>query len=150
MDQTLFVKNEIIIKRSIEKVWDYLTKPELTKLYMFGCETVSDWKVGSELLWKAQWEGKEMVFVKGHIVECNAPHKLIYTTFDPNSKLEDIPENYVNVIYELSTNSEGTLFKVSQGDFSKVGDGERRYQEVYNNGEGWNPVLVEIKRLAEQ
>ena len=34
------------------QVWDMLTNPQKTKLYMFGCETVTDWKPGSELLWR--------------------------------------------------------------------------------------------------
>ena len=64
----LFVKNTITINASANKVWDALVNPEQTKKYMFGCETVSDWKVGSELLWKGNYEGKEMIFVKGHII----------------------------------------------------------------------------------
>jgi len=38
---------------------------------------------------------------------------------------------------------------VSQDGFEKAADGEKRYQDVYNNGQGWNPILVEIKKLAE-
>ena len=60
----LFVKNTITINASANKVWDALLNPEQTKKYMFGCETVSDWKVGSTLLWRADYEGKQMVFVK--------------------------------------------------------------------------------------
>ncbi len=30
-----------------------------------------------------------------------------------------------------------------------VGDGERRYKESNNNGEGWNPILVKIKDQIE-
>ena len=69
MIQPLLVKNSVIIDAPASKVWDALTHPEQTKKYMFGCETVSDWKVGSALLWKGSYEGKEMVFVKGDIVE---------------------------------------------------------------------------------
>ncbi len=36
---------------------------------MFGCETVSDWKTGSPLLWKGTYEGNEMVFVKGTVLD---------------------------------------------------------------------------------
>jgi uncharacterized protein YndB with AHSA1/START domain len=68
MSTSLFVKNAISINASIEKVWDALVNPEQTKKYMFGCETVSDWKVGSPLLWRGIYEGKEMVFVKGIIL----------------------------------------------------------------------------------
>ena len=46
---------------------EVIKKPEMTKKYMFGTEVVSDWKVGSPLLWQANYEGKETVFVKGSI-----------------------------------------------------------------------------------
>jgi uncharacterized protein YndB with AHSA1/START domain len=142
-------KNTINIKAPVSKVWDALVNPEQTKKYMFGCEAVSDWKVGSSLLWKGTYEGKEMVFVKGTIVEI-VPEKLLrYTTFDPNSTIADVLENYLTVSYELETVNGQTIFTVTQGDYNKVAEGEKRYKESHNNGEGWNPILVEIKKLVE-
>src|SRR5690349_17371802 len=43
-----------------------------------------------------------------------------------------------------------TILTVTQGDYNTVAEGERRYQEAYNNGEGWNPIMVQIKEVAEQ
>ncbi len=148
--EELFIKNTIKINAPTAKVWDVLTNPEMTKIYMFGCETVSDWKVGSELLWKGNYEGKEMIFVKGHIVTIEPNTKLVYSTFDPNSAIADIPENYLNVTYLLFEENGVTTFSVTQGDYNKVAEGEKRYKEGSNNGEGWNPILVEIKKLAEK
>ena len=71
------------------------------------------------------------------------------TTIDPHSNIDDISENYLQVTYDLVPQGEKTLLKVSQGDYSTVAEGERRYQDSYNNGEGWNPILVEIKKLVE-
>ncbi len=51
----LFVKNSIVINAPVANVWDALVNPEQTKKYMFGCETVSDWKPGSPLLWKGEY-----------------------------------------------------------------------------------------------
>jgi uncharacterized protein YndB with AHSA1/START domain len=116
---------------------------------MFGCETVSDWKKGSPLLWRGNYEGKEMIFVKGSIADIVPGKFLAYTTIDPNSAIEDRPENYLTVTYDLKDQNGQTLLTVTQGDYSKVDDGERRYTEAYNNGEGWNPILVEIKKLLE-
>ncbi len=147
--QALFVKNTIHVNAPANKLWDALTNPQQTKKYMFGCETVSDWKPGSPLLWKMIYEGKELVAVKGHIVSIEPGKQLAYTTFDPNSEMEDIPANYLTVTYTLEEKNGHTLFTVTQGDFSQVAEGERRYQEAHNNGEGWNPIMVEIKKLAE-
>ena len=150
MSQPLFVKNTITINAPIAKVWDALVNPEQTKKYMFGCETVSDWKIGSPLLWKGIYEGKEMVFVKGNIVDIQPGKLLAYTTIDPNNPaIPDIPENYLTVTYDLTTENNLTVLKVTQGDYSKVAEGEKRYTEAYNLGEGWNPILGEIKKLVE-
>jgi uncharacterized protein YndB with AHSA1/START domain len=149
MEDELFVKNSIKIDAPAEKVWNILTNPDQTKKYMFGCETVSDWKPGSPLLWKGNYEGKEMVFVKGDIVDIDPGKYLAYTTIDPNSTIDDISENYLTVTYSLSEDNGQTLLTVTQGDYTKVADGERRYKEASNNGEGWNPILVEIKKIAE-
>jgi uncharacterized protein YndB with AHSA1/START domain len=146
---SLIIKNSITINASPAAVWDALVNPEQTKKYMFGCQTVSDWKPGSPLLWRGSYEGKEMIFVKGDIVQIDLEKYLEYTVIDPNSTLPDIPENYLTVTYTLSEATDGTILTVTQGDYSKVGDGENRYKHSYNNGEGWNPILVEIKKVVE-
>lgn len=151
MEQELIITNHIIINRDALKVWDALVNPEKTKKYMFGCETVSDWKIGSELLWRGEYEGKEMDFVKGNIVMMEPGKLLAYTVIDPNDpNIPDVPENYLTVTYTLKEENGATAFTVTQGDYSKVAQGEKRYQDSYNNGEGWNPILVEIKKLVEE
>ncbi len=149
MSKQLIVKNSISIKAPASKVWDALTNPEQTKKYMFGCETVSDWKAGSPLLWKGVFGGKEMVAVKGNIVQIDKGKFLEYTTIDPNSGISDILENYLTVTYALSEVKGETILTVSQGDYATVGDGEKRYNETIQGG-GWNPILIEIKKLLEE
>ena len=146
----LEIKNTITIHAPLEKIWDALVNPEQTKQYMFGCETVSDWKVGSTLNWQASYEGKNTVFVTGKIVSIVPNKKLVYTTFDPNSTMEDIPENHLTVTYDLAIENQQTIFTVTQGNYATVAEGERRYKEAYNNGKGWNPILVEVKKLVEE
>ena len=150
MDEPKVVKSEITIDANPAKVWDALVNPEKTKVYMFGCETVSDWKVGSELLWRGEYEGKEMVFVKGKIVAIEPEKLLTYTVIDPFASYPDIPENYLNVTYELLEQGVQTTLVVTQDGFENAAEGEKRYKDVYNNGEGWNPILAEIKKLAEE
>ncbi len=148
--QPLLIENKIIINASADKVWDALINPEQTKKYMFGCETVSDWKKGSTLIWKMLYEGKDFIPVKGHIIEIEPNKLLSYTVIDPhNPNIPDIPENYLTVTYTLSETNNQTLLTVTQGNYNTVADGEKRYKESYNNGEGWNPILVQIKALVE-
>jgi uncharacterized protein YndB with AHSA1/START domain len=148
--EKLVVKNSIIINADASKVWDALINPGQTKKYMFGCETVSDWKTDSPLLWKGSYEGKEIIFVKGIILDIQPNKFLKYTVIDPNSSMPDIPENYLNVTYKLSENAGRTQLTVLQDGFENAADGEKRYKEVYNNGAGWNSILVQIKELVEK
>lgn len=146
----LEIHNSITINAPAQAVWDALVNPEKTKLYMFGCETVSDWQIGSTLLWRGSWEGKEMIFVKGTIVQLIPNQLLEYTVIDPNNAdIPDVPENYLHVTYSLSEQNGSTTLDVTQGDYNLVAKGAERYQESYNNGEGWNPILVQIKALVE-
>lgn len=146
----LQIVNTITINAPASKVWDALINPDLTKKYMFGCETVSDWKKGSTLIWKMMHEGKEFIPVKGYVVEIEPNKFLAYTVIDPHSTtIQDIPENYLTVTYSLESKSDQTTLTVTQGDYNTVAEGEKRYQETYNNGQGWNPILIEIKKLLE-
>jgi uncharacterized protein YndB with AHSA1/START domain len=149
MEGKMIVSGGIVIDAPPERVWDALVNPIQTKKYMFGCETVSDWEIGSPLLWKGVYEGKEMVFVKGEIVDIKPGSFLAYTTIDPNSGIEDIPENYVTVTYELVAKRGKTELTATQGDFSSARDGERRYKETIEGG-GWDSILQAIKGLVEE
>lgn len=145
----LVVTNQVIINASLSQVWDMLTNPQKTKLYMFGCETVTDWTPGSELLWRAVYEGKEIVFVKGQVLEI-IPEKLLkYTVIDPNAPYPHTPENHLNVTYELTEENGQVMLTVSQDGFETAAEGLKRYEDVSNKGEGWNPILLEIKKFAE-
>ncbi len=147
--EKLIVKNTITINAPASKVWNALVNPEQTKKYMFGCETVSDWQPGSPLLWKMNYEVKEIIPVKGVIKDIKPGRLLTYTVIDPNASYPDIPENYLNVTYELEENKGVTVLTVLQDGFEGAAEGEKRYKDVYNNGEGWNPILAEIKKLVE-
>ena len=117
---------------------------------MFGCETVSDWKIGSPLLWRGNYEGQDMVFVKGNIVDIQPEKLLAYTTIDPNNaEVPDIPENYLTVSYKLTEENGKTTLEISQGDYSTVADGERRYEDTVEGG-GWSSILEAIKLLLEE
>lgn len=149
MSTILQVINTILINAPVSKVWDALVNPEITKIYMFGCETVSDWKVGSTLLWKAQHEGQEIIFVKGFILEIKPNQLLKYSVIDPFASYPDTPENHLNVTYQLNFKNGITTLTVTQDGFENAADGEKRFKDVSNNGDGWNPILVEIKKLVE-
>ncbi|MFI5171753.1 MAG: SRPBCC domain-containing protein [Chitinophagales bacterium] len=145
----MIVKNTISINAPATKVWDALVNPEKTKVYMFGCETVSEWKIGDALDWKGNYEGNDMIFVKGFVLEIKPNQLLKYSVFDPNATYPDIPQNYLNVTYTLSEENGQTILTVTQDGFENAAEGEKRFAEASNNGDGWDPILIEIKKLVE-
>ncbi|HLZ86717.1 MAG TPA: SRPBCC domain-containing protein [Puia sp.] len=150
MNTPLIVKSEITINAPATSVWDALTRPEWTKQYMFGCEAQSDWKPGSPLLWRGNFNGVDMVAVKGQIVSIDPVQSLVYTVIDPNNPaIPDIPENYLTVTCQLTEEGGRTFLTVTQGDYSKVAEGETRYQHTVDGG-GWDPILVQIRDLLEK
>lgn len=148
--QKLIVTSSIAINAAAAKVWDVLVNPLQTQKYMFGCRAISDWKVGCPLVWKASHEGREMVFVKGFILEIEPGKLLKYSVIDPNASYADVPENYLNVTYELVPEEDKIILIVNQNGFENAAEGEKRYKETYNNGEGWNPILEQIKKIVEE
>jgi len=136
---------EITINAPRERVWDALTNPEITQQYMFGCRTVSDWKPGSTLDWVGTHEGKQVTYVTGKIVTFEPYSKFVYTVIDPAAKYPLTPENHLTVDITLTEDGDNTHIHVSQGDYTKVAEGEKRY----GHGNGWEGVLNNIKELLE-
>ncbi|MGQ0826807.1 MAG: SRPBCC family protein [Bacteroidota bacterium] len=142
------MKNNITSKVSdaistpVSKVWDALTKPELIKLYFFGTEAVSDWKKGSPIIFKGEWEGKSYQD-KGTIMDIE-PNKLFrYNYWSSLSGIEDISENYVTITYELEENGDNTILTITQENIPD----EKMKEHLEQN---WNKVLNDLKELLEK
>lgn len=143
----LKIKKSITLNADVTKVWEALTKPEMTKKYMSGTEVVSDWKVGSPILWKGTLQGEGKILVKGSIEKIEARKLLQFTTFDLNAKYSDVPSNYVQATYELTPKLGKTVLSITQGDYSRVEDGNKRFNDA--NG-SWNQTLNALKTLVEK
>jgi uncharacterized protein YndB with AHSA1/START domain len=143
------IRQSITIDAPKEKVWDALVNPEMTKQYMYGCVPVTDWRMGSPLLWQGEENGQVITFVKGHVIEIIPNEYLAYTVIDPNNPdIPDIPDNYLTVIYTLTEKEGTTTFHVSQGDYSKVANGDQRFADTQAQG-GWMSILEAIRDLVE-
>ena len=145
MDNQLVFRQSITIKATQAEVWEALTDPEITPHFMFGCEAVSDWKVGSSLIWRGASDGVH--YVVGQVVRFEPKSVLAFTAFDPNGEHEDIPENYLTSTYSLSETNGVTTVEVAQSGFSEAAKGEERYEKA---GESWTVVLNSLKELLEQ
>jgi len=142
MKNTLIAKAHITISAPIAKVWDALVNPEMIKQYMFGTNAVSDWKEGSPIVWKGEWEGKPYED-KGVILQLKPERVLQYSHFSPLAGQADVPANYHTVTIELSPEEKGTILRLSQDNNSTEKD--REHSEKM-----WGMMLTGLKKVLEQ
>ncbi|MCW3074954.1 MAG: Activator of Hsp90 ATPase 1 family protein [Flaviaesturariibacter sp.] len=102
---------QTVIKAPVEKVWEALTRPELVKQYFFGSNQETDWKVGSPLLWRGEYEGTAYVD-KGVVLAFLPNEKLSFSYLSNWSGLEDKPENYLVVSYRVQPAETGTQLTI--------------------------------------
>lgn len=142
MSANLIAKASTNISAPASRVWDALTNPEIIKQYFFGTQAVSEWKEGSSLEFKGEWDGKKYVD-KGVILK-SEPEKLFqYTYLSSFSNLPDLPENYANITYELVEEDGETTVTVKQENVAN--------EEVRKHSEqNWENVLKALKDLLEK
>jgi uncharacterized protein YndB with AHSA1/START domain len=132
----------IRINSSIDKVWEALTNPELIKKYFFGTDTKTDWKVGSPITFTGEWEGKKYED-KGTILEIQPKELIKYEYWSSMSGMEDKPENYVPITYEIATENDQTKVMITQENIPS--------EEIKKHSlENWKMVLFNLKELLEQ
>jgi len=142
MSMNLIVKTDVTIQAPIGKVWEALTTPELIKKYFFGTDAISDWKEGSSLIFKGEWEGKTYQD-KGTISKITPPTYLRYNYWSSMSGKPNTPENYANITYELSSLDDNTTNLIVTQD--NVANEEAKQHSEQN----WDSVLEDLKELLE-
>ncbi len=142
MTSTHTATARITIAASPARIWDALTNPKLIKLYLFGTEAKSDWKVGSPITYTGTWEGKSYQD-KGTILEV-VPNRLLKSTYWSSfSGKPDTPENYNTVSYELSEKDGTTVLTVTQ-------DNNPSKESADHSAGNWKKVLAALKDLLEK
>jgi uncharacterized protein YndB with AHSA1/START domain len=131
----------ISIDATAAKVWEALTTPSIIKKYFFGTDAISDWQPGSPLIFKGEWEGKKYED-KGTILNVIPNALFKYTYWSSMSGIEDKPENYVIITYELSENNGKTLLTITQ---ENIPDEKMKDHSEQN----WKKVLTDLKNLLE-
>lgn len=141
------MKENAILKQSIEinskcaNVWEVLTTPEWIKKYLFGTETISDWKVGSPIIFQGEWEGKKYSD-KGTILKFEKNKIFQYNYWSNFSGFEDKPENYTRITFELTENNNKTILTLIQDHFVT----QLQYEHSSKN---WELILASIKKMLE-
>lgn len=142
MTKKLVAKKEIEINAHVSKVWNALINPELIKQYLFGTEAVSEWNIGSPIIFRGKWE-EQLYEDKGLILKLETNKIFQYAFWSPFSGLEDKPQNYANITYELIEKGENTLLVITQDNIET--------KEKFNGiCENWNIILKGLKETVEK
>jgi uncharacterized protein YndB with AHSA1/START domain len=127
-------------------VWKALTNASSLKQFFFGSDIVTDWRIGSPIRFRGDWKGKPYED-KGTIQSFDVDRRLAFTHWSPLSKLEDKPENYHIVSFDLRPVSGGTEVVLTQTNQS---DSEPLTPEIRKEYEkNWTMLLDGLKKMVE-
>ena len=129
------------IHAPVSKVWQALINPEIIKQYMFNTDVISDWKVGSPIVYRGEWEGKPFED-KGKVLKVEPEKSLVSTHWSPLSGVPDTPENHHTVAYTLSEKGDSTEVTITQ-------DNNATEEEKAHSEENWRMILDSMKKLLE-
>ena len=141
MNDKFTAKATATINAPVSKVWQALINPEIIKQYLFNTEVISDWKAGSPILYRGEWEGKAFED-KGKILEIEPEKVLKSTHWSPLSGVPDSPENYHTVTYTLAEKGDSTEVTITQ-------DNSASAEEKAHSEKNWQTVLKGMKNLLE-
>jgi uncharacterized protein YndB with AHSA1/START domain len=133
---------DLVIAASRDDVWSILTDNDAFGEVMFGSEIVTDWTVGSPIVFRGVYEGKPFED-KGEILELTPPTRMRVTHFSPLSGDEDVPENYHEVRYDLAAEGDGTRVTVTQ-------DNNPNKEAADHSAANWRTMLESLKKVAER
>jgi uncharacterized protein YndB with AHSA1/START domain len=128
----------IYIEAPVEKVWDALIDPEMTRDYWGRHRNASDWKVGSR--WQHEdYDDPSKVAVAGTVIESNRPHRLVLTWARPGSVGD--PDKTSRVTFTIEEQFGTAKLTVTHSDLD-----EEMLKAISG---GWPPILSSLKTMLE-
>jgi uncharacterized protein YndB with AHSA1/START domain len=133
---------EVAISASPAQVWAALTDPVQLKKWMFGADVESAWTRGSPIVWRGEYE-QGTYEDRGEVLDVDPPHHLRMTHFSPSGGMDDVPENYHHVSYDLEERGDRTYVTLRQDNNSSEEEAER-------SAANWSLMLHSLKEVVER
>ena len=127
------------IRSTPDKVFEALTKPEMTRRY-WAHDNVSDWKPGSKWAHVGN-DDKKTVHVIGKVVENVPPKRLVFTWASPENEAN--PDKYSRVTFDLQPQADMVKLTVTHDELEPGSAMEKGVSS------GWPLVLSSLKTLLE-
>lgn len=145
---TLIAEKSIDIAAPASKVWAVLTQRSSEWSDLFGAKgpVESDWKVGSDVLWR---NAEGVVYVSGRVLASEPGTLLRFTVRSTQREMQPLsgrPEDDITQTYALAEHGGRTTLSIAHGDFTNLANGEQIYTAVMA---GWDTLLAKFKELSE-
>ncbi len=122
-------------------VWDALVNPDVIRRWMAGAQVESDWKQGSRIVWRGEWQGRAFED-HGTVLRAEPGRLLEFTHFSPLSGAPDVPDNHHTVTIELRPDGERTRLTLAQDN--NPSETAREHSE-----KSWSAMLAGLKKVVE-
>lgn len=142
MNVDQIAKASTTVDAPVARVWEALVDPAAIKQYMFGTNVDTDWREGSPIVWKGEWQGKSYED-KGVLLEVKPERTLKYSHFSPLAGLPDKPENYHIVTIELTGKGDQTEVSLEQ-------DNNPTEEAREHSEKNWETMLAGLKKYLER
>jgi len=136
---------EVTVRAPRRTVWQVLTSNGAHPEILFGAEVRSDWRLGSPITWRGEWEGRSFED-RGRVIELEdrgEPWRIVLTHFSPLSGLPDEPDNYHTLRFELEETAAGTVVALDQ-------DNNPTREAAEHSQRNWAQMLAGVKAVAER
>jgi uncharacterized protein YndB with AHSA1/START domain len=130
------------IDASPVRIWEALIKPEIAKEYFFGAEIQTDWKAGSPITFKGEYNGNKYE-EKGILLNVEPTTQLQYSHWSPFDELPDAPQNYRTWTFDITEKNGTTLLTISEDNIPTE-------KQKNRSDEFWKETLLKIKRIVEK
>lgn len=123
------------------EVWRVLTDPDEIEKYMFGSRVETDWKPGSPITWKGEYEGKTYEDT-GEILEVEPERRLKLTHSSAASSGGPASGSFHTLVYSLEDKNGMTHVSVSQ-------DNNTSDEAAEHSQANWERMLSGLKEVVE-
>jgi uncharacterized protein YndB with AHSA1/START domain len=141
MKTDISTSSSVPIDAPVDEVWGALTTSELIKQWFFSVDTETDWKQGSPIVHRGEWQGKPYID-KGEIVRIEPPHLLVHTHWSDLSEKPDSPEHYQEVTWEVAERNGGSELTITEHNLLSN-------EAKATSDQAWSMVLRNLKEMLE-
>lgn len=131
----------IHIEAAPAQVWEALTNPAIIKQYLMGTDTITDWKVGSPIVFQGSYEGHTYKD-SGVISKFDVNKILQYTYWSSMSDIENLPENEMLITFSL-------IEKHGDTELNLLQENVRTVETAKHSEHNWAAVLESLKSIVE-